>query len=222
MVRVLLSAKNWVTRTALRSVLDRDGGFAVVGEAASGDEAVARTDELAPDVVVFDAEHSGSDHTVARLMSACRGSGARVLVRAGDGASVPVEVGGVSVAWLWHSASPEEFVSAVRLTASGYLVRPSIPAALTNEPAPNPKLLDVLTSREYEVLRLLAKGLTNAEISSALVLGESTVKTHVQNVLAKLGVRNRVTAAIYAYEVGVAEIRTAAISDNAPQQNVPS
>jgi DNA-binding NarL/FixJ family response regulator len=207
LVRILLLARNWVTRTALRSVFDREREFDVVAEAATEDEAAARTDELAPDVLVVDADGSVSDHTATMLLSACRDSGARMLVRVGD-AAVPMVIDSAGVAWLRHSASPEDIVSAVRLTASGYLVRPSAsssPAPVWKaESASNVKLLDVLTSREYEVLRLLAKGLTNAEISTVLVVGESTVKTHVQNLLAKLGLRNRVTAAIYAYEAGIA------------------
>jgi DNA-binding NarL/FixJ family response regulator len=183
-------------------VLDRDGGFAIVAEAAGTDEAVAWTGGLAPDVVVFDTEHGGIDHTVARLVSAARDRGARVLVRAGAGTGVPAQVGGTGVAWLWHSAGPEEFVSAVRLAASGYLIRP--PASPATAPEPGPRPPGALTAREHDVLRLLAKGLTNAEISAELILGESTVKTHVQNLLNKLGVRNRVTAAIFAHQLGLA------------------
>jgi DNA-binding NarL/FixJ family response regulator len=203
LVRVMLLAENWVTRTALRAVLDGELDLVVMAEAADGDQAVAWTDELTPDVVVFDANHPGDERTVTRLMSACRDAGAHLLVRAGDDVSLPAELAGTCVAWLRHSASPEEFVAAVRLTASGYLVRPSVFVTVAPESIPNPKLFDVLTSREHEVLCLLANGLTNAEISAALLLGESTVKTHVQNVLAKLGVRNRVTAAIYAHKLGV-------------------
>jgi DNA-binding NarL/FixJ family response regulator len=203
LVRVLLLAENWITRAALRCVLDRDKGFAVVDETSRCEEAVARTDELAPDVVVFDGEHPGSHRTVARLVPACRRHGVGMLVRAGEGVNVPAEIGGARVAWLCPGASPEEFLSAVRLTASGYLVRPTDPLAdQVSGPAVGPPL-DALTPRENDVLRLLARGLTNAEISAELHLGETTVKTHVQNVLNKLGARNRVTAAIYAYESGL-------------------
>jgi DNA-binding NarL/FixJ family response regulator len=183
-----------------------------VAEAANGDEAVAAAREHAPDVVLMDIRMPGMDGIEATR----RLPRQRVLILTTFGLDeyiIDALRAGAS-GFLLKDAPTQEVVQAVRAVAAGDAVlAPAVtrqlldqiarrlPAAVSRTPA----ALARLTEREQQVLGMLAAGLSNAEISRALVLSEATVKTHVSNLLGKLGLRDRVQAVIYAYETGLIE-----------------
>jgi DNA-binding NarL/FixJ family response regulator len=201
---VLLLDSHWITRTALRMALASADGLKLLGEVVDCDEAAAAlSSSPVPDIVVFT---EGNDPTIviSRLADAAPGRPIRALMIGGDGIPSTHAVRCASTGSLPWTASEQEFVSAVRLVAAGH----SISSRSREDAQSGPRFGSgpndhALTTRECDVLVLLARGYTNAEISAGLGLGESTVKSHVQNLLSKLGARNRVSAAIYAYEAGL-------------------
>jgi RNA polymerase sigma factor (sigma-70 family) len=211
-IRVLVADDQPLVRAGIRRVIETDESLAVIGEAADGHEAVALTKALRPDVVLMDIRMPILDgiEATARLTEA--GSDARVVILTTFGLDEYV-LGALRAGasgFVLKEAPPEEILDAIRIVARGdALIAPSMTRAVIEELARRPKRaeltarLDELTPREREVLELLAEGLSNAEIADRLVVGEGTVKTHVAHVLAKLGVRDRVQAVVYAYEAGV-------------------
>lgn len=192
-------------RTALTSVDDME----IVAEAVDCDEAVAVMSGVVepPDVLVLTDAHDPAD-VVSRIREVSPQWPVRVLVIGGERAPDFLDIRWTTGGWLPQQASERQFVAAVRLIAAGFCVLPR-PSEATEEVAMDGVVGTnghVLTGRERDVLLLVAKGYTNAEISAVLRLGESTVKSHVQNLLNKLGARNRVNAAIYAYEVGLVRL----------------
>lgn len=212
MIRVLLADDQSLVRAGFRMILKSEPGIEVVGEAGDGGEAVARAKRFLPDVVLMDIRMPGVDGIEATRQITASGDGPRVLVLTtfdGDEFVYSALRAGAS-AFLLKDAPEDQLVAAIRVVAEGgSLFAPSVTRRLierfTADAAPAAPGLDELTERELEVLRLLARGLSNAEISSELVVSEHTTKTHVAKVLQKLGLRNRVQAVVLAYEAGLVQ-----------------
>jgi DNA-binding NarL/FixJ family response regulator len=218
-VTVLVVDDDALMRAGLRGVLSSDDGIAVVGEAGDGGEAVTRAAELRPDVVLMDVRMPGVDGISATREVLAASGDVRVLIlttfEQDDYVFGALRAG--ASGFLLKRARPEELLAAVHAVAAGdSLLSPSVTRTVIDRLARTaaddgasvdagaPAALDELTPREREVLDLLARGLSNAEIAAALVIEESTVKTHVKRVLTKLRLRDRVQAVIYAYERGLA------------------
>jgi DNA-binding NarL/FixJ family response regulator len=214
-VRVLLVDDQALMRTGFRMILEAEEGIEVVGEAADGLEAVEMTRQARPDVVLMDIRMPRLDGVEAtrRLVSEHVAQPVRVLILTtfdlDEYVYAALQAG--ASGFLLKDAPPEELAHAIRVVARGdALIAPSITRRLLNEFARRPRRdsqtipeLDALTGREREVLTLVARGLSNAEIAANLVVGETTVKTHVGHLLMKLGVRDRVQAVVLAYESGL-------------------
>jgi DNA-binding NarL/FixJ family response regulator len=197
-------------RAGFKAVLESTGDIEVVAEAGSGEEAVRAATELNPDVVLMDIRMPGMDGIEAtRLLPRQR---VLILTTFGLDEYIINALRAGASGFLLKDAPTEEVVAAVRAVAAGDAVlSPAVtrqlldqiarrlPAAVSRQPSE----LASLTQREQEVLRMLAAGLSNAEIATALVVSEATVKSHVSALLGKLGLRDRVQAVIYAYETGL-------------------
>jgi DNA-binding NarL/FixJ family response regulator len=211
-IRVLVADDQSLVRAGLRKVMETDRTLAVVAEAEDGAQAVTLGLALSPDVVLMDIRmpvHDGIEAT-SRLIE--RGFIGRVVILTTFGLDeyvVRALQAGAS-GFLLKESPPEEILHAIHVVAAGEaLIAPGVTRAVIDELARRPLRrdlaapLETLTPREHEVLQLLAQGLSNSEIAARLVVGDGTVKTHVARILAKLGVRDRVQAVIYAYEAGV-------------------
>jgi DNA-binding NarL/FixJ family response regulator len=217
-IRVLLVDDQPLLRTGFRMILDTEPDIAVVGESGDGEAAVAAARALQPDVVLMDVRMPRMDGVQAtRLITgAARDNAPRVLVLTTfdlDEYVVEALRAGAS-GFLLKDVPAEDLVDAIRVVATGEaVVAPSVMRRLLDQfasrlpaaNAPTPASLAILTERERQVLKLVARGLSNAEIAAQLVVSETTVKTHVGNLLTKLGVRDRVQAAVYAYESGLVQ-----------------
>ena len=214
--RILVVDDQALVRTGFRMILDAEPGFEVVGEAGDGQEALDRAAELAPDIVLMDIRMPVLDGVEAtrRLAGPEVDHPVQVLILTTfdlDEYVYDALRAGAS-GFLLKDTPPEELVAAVRVVAAGdALLAPSVTQRLVAEfarsappvPASPPPALDDLTDREREVLTLVARGRSNAEIATELYVGETTVKTHVGRVLMKLGLRDRVQAVVLAYESGM-------------------
>jgi DNA-binding NarL/FixJ family response regulator len=215
MIRVLLADDQELVRSGFRLILDLADGIEVVGEAADGREAVRLAKELQPDVVLMDVRMPELDGIEATRRLRQAGAEARVLVLTTFDLDeyVYAAVRAGASGFLLKDAPREQLVAAVRTVARGEaLLAPAITQRLIERFVSRPPLeeapgLAELSAREREVLRLVARGLSNGEIAAALVIGEATVKTHVARILRKLELRDRVQAVVYAYETGVVEPR---------------
>jgi DNA-binding NarL/FixJ family response regulator len=227
-VRVLLADDQELIRTGLEMVIDATDDLEVVGHASDGREAVELAGRLRPDVVVMDIRMPGVDGIQAtRRIAATRSDGKpRVLMLTTfdlDEYVFEAFRAGAS-GFLLKDARGEEIANAIRAVAAGEaLASPSVTRRLierfVDSPGPSPKPppgLDELTPREREVLELIARGLSNAELAERLYLSEKTVKTHVGRILLKLGLRDRVHAVILAYEAGIV---VAGAESHTPQQD---
>jgi DNA-binding NarL/FixJ family response regulator len=206
-LRVVIADDQPMMRAGFKAVLEATGDIQVVAEAATGAEAVAAADEYSPDVVLMDIRMPEMDGIEATR----RLPRQRILILTTFGIDdyiIDALRAGAS-GFLLKDAPTAEVVDAVRAVAAGDAVlSPQVTRQLLNQVArrlpaavsQTPAALTELTQREHEVLRMLAAGLTNAEIAHALVISEPTVKSHVSNLLGKLGLRDRVQAVIYAYE----------------------
>ena len=208
-IRVLIADDQALMRTGFRMILDAQDDIEVVGEAIDGADAVRRFEKLAPDVVRMPTM-DGIEAT--RRLSALERP-ARVLILTtfdlDDYVYEALRAG--ASGFLLKDRPPEELVAAVRVIAAGEaLLAPSVTRRLIEEfarraPTATRTELDELTQREREVLVLMARGLSNAEIARALFVAETTVKTHVGRVLHKLGLRDRAQAVVLAYESGLVQ-----------------
>jgi DNA-binding NarL/FixJ family response regulator len=214
MIRVLLADDEGLVRAGFRMILKAEPDIEVVGEARDGREAVARAEAFSPDVVLMDIRMPELDGIEATRRITSRQAAPRVLVLTTfdrDQYVYDALRAGAS-AFLLKDAPEHQLLAAIRVVADGgSLFAPSITrrlieqftagaSASTTAPA-----LDELTARELDVLRLIARGLSNAEIATELVVSEHTVKTHVASILRKLHLRDRVQAVVTAYETGLVQ-----------------
>ncbi|MGH3468519.1 MAG: response regulator [Thermocrispum sp.] len=212
-IRVLLVDDEVMVRTGLRLVLETEPDIEVVGEASDGGEAVRAVTELRPGVVLIDIRMPQMDGLAAtrQILADAPDTKVVIVTTFNDDACVREALRLGASGFVLKVAPPERLVEAVRVAARGdglldpLVTRGVIEAfAAVSEPVPPPPTeLALLTLREREVLQLLGQGKSNAEIAQALTLGEATVKTHVARVLAKLQLRDRVQAVIFAYEHGL-------------------
>lgn len=207
MIRVVLADDQDLVRAGLRSLLDAREEIEVVGEAADGAEAVALALRLRPDVVVMDVRMPRQDGITAtseirRLVAQTR---VLVLTTFDDDDLVAAAVEAGASGYLLKDAPVDHLVLGIRCAAAGdSLVAPAITRRLLDRFA-RTSLRDLpeITARERDVLTLIARGLSNREIADRLHLSETTVKTHVSSLLATLGLRDRLQAAVLAYETGL-------------------
>ncbi len=211
MITVLIADDQGMIRAGLRSLLEQDGGICVVGEAVDGLEAVDSARRMSPDVVLMDIRMPELDGIEAtkRVLSELPGTRILMLTTFDLDEYVFAALRAGASGFLLKDAPSEDLISAVHTLARGEgLLAPAVTRRVielfASTPVPNaPRELELLSARELEVLRLLAQGLSNAEIARQLFVGEATIKTHVSSVLSKLGVRDRVQAVIYSYEAGL-------------------
>jgi DNA-binding NarL/FixJ family response regulator len=208
-VRVLLVDDDDLMRAGLRAVLSSDPTIEVAGEAGDGRFAVERARALGPDVVLMDVRMPGLDGIAATRELLAAAPEARVLMLTTFEEDEYI-FGGLSAGasgFLLKRTRPEDLIAAIHAVAAGdALLSPSVTRRVVDRMARapvRPAVVDELTPREREVLVLIGRGLTNAEIARDLVVEESTVKTHVKRILQKLDLRDRVQAVILAYESGL-------------------
>ncbi|BCB75282.1 response regulator transcription factor [Phytohabitans flavus] len=213
MIRVLVADDHHLVRTGFRVILEIEEDIEVIGEASDGAQAVDLAASARPDVVLMDVEMPGVDGLEAtrRIVAADAGSSVLILTTFDRDDYLFAALQAGASGFLLKNGTPEALVDAIRVVARGdALLAPEITrrviATFTKRGGPtrtDGARLSELTPREQEVLVLLAGGATNAEIAATLLLGEATVKTHVSRVLAKLGLRDRTQAVVFAYEHGV-------------------
>ena len=215
MIRILVVDDEPLVRSGVRMILESEEDIEVVGEAADGNEALEQARELAPDVVILDVRMPGLDgiETTRRLLK--RAEAPRILILTTfdlDEYVYEAMKAGAS-GFILKNVPPAKLVDAVRTVADGEaLLAPAITRRMIERfvrraPAGTgrPVQLAELTERELSVLRLIARGLSNAEIAASLFLSEATVKSHVNRVLSKLDLRDRTQATVLAYETGLVE-----------------
>jgi DNA-binding NarL/FixJ family response regulator len=211
MIRVLVADDQSLIRAGLRMILTSEPDIEVVGEASDGQEAVAKAGTVQPEVVLMDVRMPRLDGIEAtRRIAGDDGAPRIIVLTTFDRDEYVYEAlrAGAS-AFLLKDAPEHQLLAAIRVVAEGgSLFAPSVTRRLIERFAEGahakpPAELGELTARELEVLRLVARGLSNAEISAELVVIEHTTKTHVASVLQKLGLRNRVQAVVLAYESGI-------------------
>lgn len=214
MIRILLVDDQAMVRSGLRMILEAERDFEVVGEADDGSSAIEEVRRRRPDVVVMDVQMPGTDGIAATRRIVDLPEHPRVLILTTFDIDEYVFEGlraGAS-GFLLKNAPSTELVSAVRVVAAGdALLAPAVTRRVIaafgrrRDVSEDRRALERMSERELEVLRLVARGLSNAEIAAALFLGEATVKTHLSSVFAKLGLRDRVAAVVFAYESGLVE-----------------
>ena len=212
-IRVLLVDDDALMRAGLASILSSDPTLDVVGEAADGRDAVERVDALRPDVVLMDVRMPEVDGITATrdVVAASPDTRVVILTTFEDDEYIFGALTAGASGFLLKRTTPESLIEAIKAVAAGdSLLSPSVTrrvidrmAALPSGEALLDRRLEELTARERDVLEQIARGLSNAEIAGALVIEESTVKTHVKRILLKLGLRDRVQAVIFAYESGL-------------------
>jgi DNA-binding NarL/FixJ family response regulator len=214
-VRVLLCDDQALVRSGFRMILDQRAGIEVVGEAEDGRQAIELAGRRNPDVILMDVRMPNLDGVEATRRLVAAGSPARIVILTTfdlDEYVYDAIQAGAS-AFLLKDASPAQLVDAIEVVARGEaLLAPAVTRRLMDRfaaetrpggPRQPPPALASLTERELEVLKLLAGGLSNAELAERLYLSETTVKTHVSSVLRKLDLRDRVQAVVFAYEAGL-------------------
>ena len=213
---VLIADDQALMRAGFRMILEAEPDLKVVGEATTGGEAVAEAGRLRPDVVLMDVRMPEMDGIEATRRLLVENDGTKVvMLTTFDMDEYVYEAfrAGAS-GFLVKDVPPEQLIAGIRSVASGdALLAPSVTRRLIEEYVhrppnglrPPPPELDRLTAREVEVLRMMARGLSNAEIASELFVSETTVKTHVAHLLSKVSLRDRVQAVVFAYESGVVQ-----------------
>lgn len=213
MIRVVIADDQGMIRAGLRSLLEGEPDIDVVGEASDGDQALASIRRMSPDVALVDIRMPNLDGISVTRKLVAEDTPTKIIVLTtfdlDDYVFESLRAG--ASAFLLKDATASELIDAVRLVAAGdALLSPAVTRrvieAFAATPTANTELVarhDELSEREAQVLALLARGRTNAEIADELIVSESTVKTHVSKVLSKLNLRDRIQAVIFAYESGV-------------------
>jgi DNA-binding NarL/FixJ family response regulator len=211
LISVLIADDQRLVRAGFRVILAEEPDITVVGEAADGAEAVRLAEALRPDIVLMDIRMPNMDGLAAARQVLEHGTSRVLILTTFDADEYVYETLRMGASgFLLKDAPPDQLIGAVRCIAAGNaLIDPAITKRLIGRfahavrpPALQPAQLKDLTARELDVLRLVARGLANAEIAAELVVEESTVKTHVSRILLKLGLRDRVQAVVIAYESG--------------------
>ena len=210
-IRILIADDHTVVRQGLRMFLGDDPEFEVVGEAANGAEAVKLAHQLNPDIVLMDLLMPVMDGITAigRIRKELPDIEVLALTSVLEDASVVGAIKAGAIGYLLKDTEGDALCRAIRAAANGQVqLSPQAAARLVRE-VRAPDSPESLTDRETDVLRLIAQGRANKEIASALQIGENTVKTHVSNILVKLGVQSRTQAALYATQIGLGPLETA-------------
>ncbi|MEU5031624.1 response regulator transcription factor [Streptomyces milbemycinicus] len=213
-IRVALADDQPLVRAGLRMVIDATPGIEVIGEARTGTQVVRLVRELRPDVVVMDIRMPGMDGIEATQMITAESPAARVLMLTtfDDDSNVYASLRAGASGFLVKDMALDDILSAIRVVASGDgLIAPSVTRRLIEEfagrpepvPAPPPRELAAITGREREVLTLVGRGMSNAELAARLHISPGTAKAHVASLRSKLGARDRVQLVIIAYEAGL-------------------
>jgi DNA-binding NarL/FixJ family response regulator len=218
-VRVVVADGQALLRAGVRALLESEGGVSVVGEASTGEEAVALASRLRPDVVLVDATLPGLDcvEATSRILAEGR-SAVMLLIETEQDERIFAALRAGARGLLLKDTEPAELVRAIEIVARGdALVSPSLTRRLIAELAsvpdpqlPSPDLLDALTSRERQVVALMAQGLSNADIAERLVISPATSRTHIGRAMLKLGVRDRARLVTFAFHAGLAVPRARA------------
>jgi len=218
-IRVLIVDDQPIVRKGIRALLAEVEGIQVVGEAADGQEAVTQTAALQPDVILMDLVMPHVDGIEAIRQITERQEEARILVLtsfAGDDKVFPAIKAG-ALGYLLKDSEPSDLLRAIRQVDRGEpALEPRIARKVIEEmqrPSKRPPTPDPLTDREVEVLRLVAKGLSNPDIAGRLSVTEATVRSHVSNILSKLHLANRVQATLYALHEGLVSLQNSLRSD---------
>jgi DNA-binding NarL/FixJ family response regulator len=216
-IRVLVADDQSMVRAGFRMLLSREGDIEVVAEASNGLEAIDKATRFRPTVVLMDIRMPELDGLEATRRILATDEGARILILTTfdlDEYVYEALRAGAS-GFVLKDDPPEQLLSAIRTVAGGdALLSPAVTKRVIErfaripQPAP-PKQLDELTDRELDVFRLIARGLSNAEIGQELFISDTTVKTHITHILQKLDLRDRVQAVVLAYESGVMQDRAA-------------
>ncbi len=210
-IRVLVADDQTLVRTGFRVILEAEGDIEVVAEADTGNEAIRQAQLVKPDVILMDIRMPELDGLSAteEILRHPDPPTIVVLTTFDQNEYVYRALRAGAAGFLLKDAPSTRLIAAVRAAATGdSLIEPSITQRLVErfvepaQPAGLPQALASLTGRELDVLRLIARGLSNAEIAAELVVAETTVKTHVARILTKLGIRDRVQAVVLAYETG--------------------
>ena len=212
-VSILIADDQALVRAGFRSIVQTQPDFAVVGEAVDGRDAVDLVRRRAPDVVLMDVRMPGLDGIEAtrRITAEHAGTAVLVLTTFDLDEYVYASLRAGASGFLLKDAPAADLINAVRVVAAGEaLLAPSVTrrliaefAARTHGNRPRPAALNALTPRETDVLRLIARGLSNQEIAAELVVAEQTVKSHVGRILTKFDLRDRAQAVVFAYETGL-------------------
>ena len=213
MIRVALVDDQAIVRAGLARILSPPDGFEVVAECISGREAIERLPALRPNVILMDVRMPDLDGitATARLRSSAAGSPVLVLTTFGEDEVLWGAIEAGAAGFVLKDSSAEDLIAAVRAVAGGGAwfdpgVAPRVLERYRRVVAPATRdaaRLELLTDREHDVLRLMARGATNAEIAASLFVAEATVKTHVGSIFTKLDVRDRAAAIVFAYDHGV-------------------
>ncbi|WP_328405171.1 response regulator transcription factor [Nocardia sp. NBC_00403] len=213
-IRVLIADDHSMFRSGLRAVVDSQADLDCVAEVSEGRAAIAEIARLRPDVAILDVRMPKLDGLAAtEVIVAAGGTRVLVLTTYDSDANLYRALQAGASGFLLKSLPPEELVAAIRIAARGdALIDPSMTRRLATRfagslaPPRTPPQVQQLTAREHEVLLLLADARSNAEIASLLGVGEETVKTHVSRILAKLGVRDRIHAVVFAHKHGLVPV----------------
>ncbi|KAA3644198.1 MAG: DNA-binding response regulator [Chloroflexi bacterium] len=219
-IRILIVDDHGIVRKGTRALLDRIPDFAVVGEASDGKEAVAQAESLQPDVILMDLMMPEMDGIEAIGLISTSWPDSRILALtsfAADDKLFPAIKAG-ALGYMLKDADPEDLIEAIRQIYRGEpSLHPSIARKVLQElsrpPTPPPAVgPDPLTERELQVLKLVAKGLTNQQMAEQLTVAEVTIRTHISNILSKLHLSNRVQATLYALREGLTTLENDADS----------
>jgi len=209
-IRILITDDHQVVRHGLRMFLSDDPEMEIVGEAADGAEGVRMAHELKPDIVLMDMLMPVMDGiaATAQIRRELPDTEVIALTSVLEDSAVIGAVKAGAIGYLLKDAEPEELRTAIHAAAAGQVHLTAKAAARLMREVRAPDHPQQLSEREVDVLRLLAAGKANKEIAAALTIGEQTVKTHVSNILMKLGVQSRTQAALYAAQNGIAPLET--------------